>query len=247
MHVHPPKPIHGWRAFIGEIGVIVIGVLIALGAENLVERWRWHERVEQTDEAIKEELAATALYAWERHAVQPCLRARIAELSRRLNSDEPRWAAAPSKLTGQPDYVMPVVYRAPNRPLYSDAWQDAIASGAFGHFARQRASGLSGLYGQIAFFNALTGQEDSAATKLAPLAFDRRLTARDRLDMTAALADVDRINAMMDLIGGQIVEQIRALRFGFDRRAAEQARKQTLAAQRAFRGSCVSDVPLDLD
>jgi hypothetical protein len=31
MHFHLPKPLHGWREFIGEVGIIVIGVLIALG------------------------------------------------------------------------------------------------------------------------------------------------------------------------------------------------------------------------
>ena len=28
MHFHLPKPLHGWRAFAGEVGIIVIGVLI---------------------------------------------------------------------------------------------------------------------------------------------------------------------------------------------------------------------------
>lgn len=37
MRIHLPKPLHGWRAFIGEVGVIVLGVLIALAAGQLVE------------------------------------------------------------------------------------------------------------------------------------------------------------------------------------------------------------------
>ena len=36
MHFHLPKPLHGWREFAGEVGVIVLGVLIALGALALV-------------------------------------------------------------------------------------------------------------------------------------------------------------------------------------------------------------------
>ena len=28
------KPLRGWRAFFGEVGVIVLGVLIALGASR---------------------------------------------------------------------------------------------------------------------------------------------------------------------------------------------------------------------
>jgi hypothetical protein len=38
MHIHKPKPLHGVREFLSEIGVIVVGVLIALGLDpnNLV-------------------------------------------------------------------------------------------------------------------------------------------------------------------------------------------------------------------
>lgn len=35
MHIHLPKPLHGWREFLAEVGIIVLGVLIALGAEQL--------------------------------------------------------------------------------------------------------------------------------------------------------------------------------------------------------------------
>ena len=34
MHFHVPKPLHGWRAFTGEVGIIVIGVLIALASSS---------------------------------------------------------------------------------------------------------------------------------------------------------------------------------------------------------------------
>lgn len=36
MHIHLPKSLHGWREFLKEIGIIVLGVLIALTAEQLV-------------------------------------------------------------------------------------------------------------------------------------------------------------------------------------------------------------------
>ena len=30
MHIHLPKPLQGWREFLGEVGIIFIGVLLAL-------------------------------------------------------------------------------------------------------------------------------------------------------------------------------------------------------------------------
>jgi hypothetical protein len=50
MHFHLPKPLHGWREFVGEVGIIVIGILIALGAEQVVETVHHRSQVhEMTD------------------------------------------------------------------------------------------------------------------------------------------------------------------------------------------------------
>ena len=45
MDVHKPKPIHGWRDLVKEIGVIVIGVAIALAGEQGVEWLHWRVRL----------------------------------------------------------------------------------------------------------------------------------------------------------------------------------------------------------
>ncbi|MBV9062475.1 MAG: hypothetical protein JOY77_06055, partial [Alphaproteobacteria bacterium] len=37
MDIHKPKPIRNWREFLKEVGIIVLGVSIALGAEQAVE------------------------------------------------------------------------------------------------------------------------------------------------------------------------------------------------------------------
>jgi hypothetical protein len=57
MDIRKPKPFHGWQELAREIGVIVIGVLIALGAEEGV-RWL-HQRAEVADarEALRSEIA----------------------------------------------------------------------------------------------------------------------------------------------------------------------------------------------
>lgn len=36
MHFHLPKPLHGLHEFIGEVRIIVLRVLIALGAEQTI-------------------------------------------------------------------------------------------------------------------------------------------------------------------------------------------------------------------
>ena len=84
MHLHLPKPLHGWRAFVGEVGIIVIGVLIALGAEQLIERRHWHESAREASYAIQQELAVEQLDAMERLVVQPCLSGQLGALATKL-------------------------------------------------------------------------------------------------------------------------------------------------------------------
>ena len=55
MHFHLPKPLHGWREFVGEVGIIVIGVLIALGAEQAVERLHHHSQVHEAEKKLRAE------------------------------------------------------------------------------------------------------------------------------------------------------------------------------------------------
>jgi hypothetical protein len=72
MHFHLPKPMHGWRAFAGEVGVIVLGVLIALAAEQAVEAIHWHYKVQATEAAIRTELGDDLRWSLEVEQFAPC-------------------------------------------------------------------------------------------------------------------------------------------------------------------------------
>src|SRR4051812_39103420 len=82
MHFHLPKPLHGWCEFAGEVGIIVIGVLIALGAEQVVESIHSRYQIRETRHALDAELSRDlAAYEW-RLGERPCARARVEELDR---------------------------------------------------------------------------------------------------------------------------------------------------------------------
>lgn len=81
-----PKPLHGWREFVGEVGIIVLGVLIALGAQQIVEAMQTRQRIKETRAALDAELSRNlAAFEW-RVSQRPCLRSRVDELD--------RWATA---------------------------------------------------------------------------------------------------------------------------------------------------------
>jgi len=77
MHFRLPKPLHGWRAFIGEVGVIVLGVLLALGAQQAVEAFHLRESVSQMRDAMRAELAIDLKRLQVNLAQDPCMYARL--------------------------------------------------------------------------------------------------------------------------------------------------------------------------
>ena len=84
MHFHLPKPLHGWREFAGEVGIIVIGVLIALGAEQVLEDWHWHNEVSNFRAAVDHEIGRN-LDVWRiMMSVRPCVAHRLDDLGRLL-------------------------------------------------------------------------------------------------------------------------------------------------------------------
>ena len=86
MHFHLPKPLHGWREFVGEVGIIVIGVLIALTAEQVVETINGNAQVREFRGAVNDELAYDMGAYQQRLMLGPCVRARLLELDRVIAS-----------------------------------------------------------------------------------------------------------------------------------------------------------------
>ena len=80
MHFHLPKPLHGWREFTGEVGIIVLGVLIALGAEQAVEILHWRSKVAEFRSAENIELSENLAAIQYRLKQGPCVARRIAQL-----------------------------------------------------------------------------------------------------------------------------------------------------------------------
>lgn len=72
MHFHLPKPLHGWREFAGEIAIVVIGVLIALSAEQLVESWTWKQKVAAAEQTMNEEIKNSLLGVAELNRLEKC-------------------------------------------------------------------------------------------------------------------------------------------------------------------------------
>lgn len=74
MEVHMPKAVENWRELAKEVGIIVIGVLIALGAEQAVQAIEWRHKTEAAEKAMRFELSRDdGPQVWGRYALNRCI------------------------------------------------------------------------------------------------------------------------------------------------------------------------------
>lgn len=92
MHIHLPKALHNWHEIAKEIAIIVVGVLIALTAEQLVESWHWHLKVEAAIRDMSDELSDDdGVEAYVQQTISACADRRLDAIRDAIEAgDRPR-------------------------------------------------------------------------------------------------------------------------------------------------------------
>lgn len=205
MHFHLPKPLHGWREFAGEVGIIVLGVLIALGAEQVVESLHERHLARQAEDRIRAELAFNSAFAAQRIAMGDCMRASFRDLWQRLIASGDNWQGLENvTLSGAAEesevstlFASPPPLVAPHRVWPVSAWTAATASGGLSA-ARHRFFRYAALYAMVTALSRLQDQEVADYSRLMPLKFRQRLDPSARLELFRELGSVDADNANIE-------------------------------------------------
>ena len=178
-----PRRIHG-RAFLTEILIIVIGVLIALAAGQLVEDWNWRRKVAQGDLQLRREARLNFLYAAEQVAAKPCLQAQLRTLRDRVLSSG---ATLQPASVHQDDSMSGFVFRTPSRPYRRGVWQALMDDGTTSHMEDDRREILGSAYGAIDILNHLADETDLMTGRLMVLSHALPLDAGTRATLIASL------------------------------------------------------------
>jgi hypothetical protein len=157
VHFHLPKPLHGWREFTGEVGIIVIGVLIALGAEQVVERLHWRNQVADAERAISFELGDSVGQSIERQRLSPCIERRLDEIGRVLDGAEKTGRLPPLGAIGA----------APYRTWVRGSWDSTRQGQTASHFSRRELTNLGAVYGFIDKIDEMVTPEQQVWAQLA--------------------------------------------------------------------------------
>ncbi len=135
------SPSMGWRAFWSEIVIVVLGVAIALAANEAVENWNWRNKVRDAEARLQGDIAWAFLWAAEKSASQPCVDAQLAAAARNVLDSGDMLRPMPVVTT----LDLQSVVRMPNRPYRFPVWDALLADGTASHFATQRQA----LFGRI--------------------------------------------------------------------------------------------------
>jgi len=241
MDIHKPKPWHGWREFLKEYLIIVVGVLTALAAEQGVESLRVRHELSELKAALDRSVRYNLAGAAERVALAPCLDARIAHLRDKLAAAGETWRADPQAFAGPTSGALstvPEAYHTPYYPMVMAGWQAALASRDISTMPIQSRGRYSQVFTTFDWFNTAQASEHAISGDLDPLSFDLRLTPELRAHYLDRLAALARLEALAVSNGRQVLATARS--FGWVAERNQLA--EMIADQRRFRGGCVQDV-----
>lgn len=192
-----------------EFTVVVLGVLVALGLENLVQEARYRADARDLEQALASDIADTLFFAAERQAVAPCISEKLAAFSQHMDAagEGPLAPARPTDGLGPLDYATPQAYRTPSRNWDTSAYERAIANESYKRIPAETARAYRLFYSQVDKQDNLNRNEFIAITSLAPLIIGPSIVSEEvRADLRRDLSYLDRHNTLMALVSQQLME-----------------------------------------
>lgn len=185
MDLRVPRPIHGWRQFFGEVGIIVLGVLIALGAERFMSNLNDGDLAASTRAAVTDEINDNLSSIALRGRAEPCIDRRLGEL-RALFAD---WAKSGAFKT--PMWVA----QATTLSVSLARYEAALSSGHIALLPSEEQYRLGVIASYLREFESIQDQQQLVWGRLRALqAGSASLTPSDRTMLLTALQEASTLN-----------------------------------------------------
>lgn len=230
MHVHLPKPLHGWREFAGEVGIIVLGVLIALAAEQFVESLNDRSELHEAERAMASQLKDDDLpQAYTRAAMYHCYSLQLDAIENAIGSGD---RATVESLAAN--------YRPLYRTWDDQAWQAALSSNVLVHAGSNRMVDWGTAFTGIPLLQQMANHEQATLPQLrARMSGTGRLSAQQQDRLFGIVSTLREDNFRMT---GLSVAEISLARSGGVVMSGHQQAKLLAEAAKVF-GPCVAKPP----
>jgi hypothetical protein len=174
MDIHKPKPWHGWREFLKEYGIIVLGVLTALALEQTVDALRWAHEISEAREALGREITYNDKALRLMGVEDRCIAARLDQLQ--------RWAEGAGSRPSE-------AIRRPTLFALSTANWDVVNSGqVVAHFPLDQKLRFAMAYANFENERDAVAEERAAWANLAAIADDAQLDSTGRRELRRGVA-----------------------------------------------------------
>lgn len=193
------RPLHGWRPFAGEVGVIVLGVLLALGAQQIAQNMQSESDERSLRESIDHEIGLN-LFIYDVRARQfACDSRRVDELQAWLDR-----ARAGEVVPGLRP-ALPLILTP-----YRSAWENRDAQ-VFNRLPAQRRQKYAEFYDELSNNWAIMERESDQWALLIPYAEAGPITLADRRTIRPIITLVGDANATLQgnlPIANKIAEEL---------------------------------------
>lgn len=228
MEIHKPKPWNGWREFLKEYLIVVVGVLTALAAEQLVSVLDWSAKVREARRGLGEELAEDLGKSEIRVRLAPCVDRTLDALATTVDE-----AARTGKLPALP---------RPNRPPYNSwatgVWQSALSAQTASHMSADELRNYTRVYQVIDRIAGAGPQEEAVWTTLFGLAGPgRAFDGADARVYREAIGQARNLNGLTAGFGVRARQIVNAHQLPYDLGVYEQrVGRLALGRCETFRG-----------
>jgi hypothetical protein len=201
MKLSIPRPLNGWRAFAGEVGVVVLGVLLALGAQQVAEWVNERSEASETRTTLTGEIQESLAVLELRRAAQPCIDNRLKELRGLVND----WGRTGSFKT--PRWVSQATWFA----FDTARFEAAQSAGRLALLPSEEQYRYGLVVESLRTFRDIQKRETDAWSILRMLQSGPEvLSASDRTAVRVALQDASTLNHFAQISVGQTLPQAEA-------------------------------------
>jgi hypothetical protein len=159
MEIHRPKHLETWRDLAKEVGVIVLGVCLALIGEQTVEWLHWRHEVSDTRDALNAEISHNMGVLEARSSQAACIQQRLSDIRTVLAARAAGQSAALKAPLGQPLFWRPA----------TSVWQTALSGEIAAHMPLEMRLRYAGFYDYLNWFAAREAEEADAWAVLGSL------------------------------------------------------------------------------
>lgn len=232
MDIHLPKVPHSWRELAKEIAIIVVGVVIALFFDSIVDAWRWHRTVASAKAAMRHELLwDDGPQIYQRAALHPCIAASLDGIRSAVDSGASR--AEVAQLVNR--FSLPFL-------SYDSVARDAAnASDAWSHMGQDEAEPFTLLYAVMPLMNETSMREAYDVGRLH--AFSRTGGPLTQAESSQLLDAVEALRIDEQFMWTGADYQMRELRQLGPLDA--ESKRHLMQTARVHYGACVKDLPPD--